>query len=269
MGVEGRRRRFPDSAAARVPQTAPVEMSGGKEMLPDVLPTRMVLTSLKNRRKGAQRGHKLLKSKADALQLRFRAMLQEILDAKMEMAEFLTQAFFSSAEAYYLAGDFRANVMEKVKTAWTRVDAHSDNIAGVKLPVFELNVNKSAAPSGGFTGAGGKKIVKCQSQFTEALEQVIHLASLQTSFAKLDEAIKITNRRVNALEYVVIPRIENTISFIISELDEMEREEMFRLKKIQGKKAKKKADEEQTEQELLLAQALATEDENPEEFDIF
>merc|ERR1711988_1326466 len=228
---EGRRRRFPDSAAARVPQTAPVEMSGGKEMLPDVLPTRMVLTSLKNRRKGAQSGHKLLKSKADALQLRFRAMLQEILDAKMEMAEFLTQAFFSSAEAYYLAGDFRANVMEKVKTAWTRVDAHSDNIAGVKLPVFELNVNKSAAPSGGFTGAGGKKIVK--------------LASLQTSFAKLDEAIKITNRRVNALEYVVIPRIENTIAFIISELDEMEREEMFRLKKIQGKKNAEKAKEKE------------------------
>ena len=51
---------------------------------------------------------------------------------------------------------------------------------------------------------------------------------MQTSFAKLDEAIKVTNRRVNALEYVVIPRIENTINYIMSELDEMEREEMFR-----------------------------------------
>lgn len=52
--------------------------------------------------------------------------------------------------------------------------------------------------------------------------------AVQTSFAKLDEAIKVTNRRVNALEYVVIPRIENTINYIMSELDEMEREEMFR-----------------------------------------
>merc|ERR1711998_681815 len=239
------------------------EMSGGKEMLPDVLPTRMVLTSLKTRRKGAQRGHKLLKSKADALQLRFRAMLQEIIDAKVEMAEFLTQAFFSSAEAYYLAGDYRANVMEKVKSAWTRVDAHSDNIAGVKLPVFELNQDKKSAPAGGFTGAGGKKIVKCQNMFTEALIRIIKLASLQTSFAKLDEAIKITNRRVNALEYVVIPRIENTISFILSELDEMEREEMFRLKKIQGKKALKKKLEE-AEEELLKARAFATEEEDDE-----
>ena len=51
---------------------------------------------------------------------------------------------------------------------------------------------------------------------------------MQTSFVKLDEAIKITNRRVNALEHVVIPRIENTIAYIISELDELEREEFFR-----------------------------------------
>merc|ERR1711998_131464 len=109
----------------------------------------------------------------------------------------------------------------------------------------------------------GKKIVKCQNMFTEALIRIIKLASLQTSFAKLDEAIKITNRRVNALEYVVIPRIENTIAFIISELDEMEREEMFRLKKIQGKKALKKKLEE-AEEELMMAQAFATEEEDDE-----
>lgn len=59
---------------------------------------------------------------------------------------------------------------------------------------------------------------------------------MQTSFLILDEAIKLTNRRVNALENVVKPRIENAIAFIISELDELEREEFFRLKLIQNKK---------------------------------
>jgi V-type H+-transporting ATPase subunit D len=54
---------------------------------------------------------------------------------------------------------------------------------------------------------------------------------------KLDEAIKITSRRVNALEYVVIPRIEDTIAFVLAELDELEREEFFRLKMVQNKKA--------------------------------
>lgn len=71
---------------------------------------------------------------------------------------------------------------------------------------------------------------------------LVELASLQTSFVTLDEVIKITNRRVNAIEHVIIPRIDRTLAYIISELDELEREEFYRLKKIQDKKriAKKK-----------------------------
>ena len=52
----------------------------------------------------------------------------------------------------------------------------------------------------------------------------------------LDEVIKVTNRRVNALEHILIPRTENTIKYINSELDELDREEFYRLKKVQGKK---------------------------------
>jgi len=58
----------------------------------------------------------------------------------------------------------------------------------------------------------------------------------QTSFVTLDLALKITNRRVNAIEYVVKPKLENTISYIVSELDEEEKEEFFRLKKVQKRK---------------------------------
>jgi len=72
--------------------------------------------------------------------------------------------------------------------------------------------------------------------YAKAIEMLVSLASLQTSFIVLDEAIKITNRRVNAIEHVIIPRLERTIDYINSELDEREREEFFRLKKIQEKK---------------------------------
>ena len=63
----------------------------------------------------------------------------------------------------------------------------------------------------------------------------------QTSFQELDEAMRVTNRRVNALDNVVIPKLENTMHYIASELDEREREDLFRLKKVVAKKKKEQA----------------------------
>ena len=102
-----------------------------------------------------------------------------------------------------------------------------ENVAGVQLPVFEMLDTGGEGELVGMS-RGGQRITQCRKTFVLALKLLIQLASLQTSFVKLDEAIKITNRRVNALEHVVIPRIENTIAYIISELDELEREEFFR-----------------------------------------
>uniref|UniRef100_M4DDI7 Uncharacterized protein n=1 Tax=Brassica campestris TaxID=3711 RepID=M4DDI7_BRACM len=78
-------------------------------------------------------------------------------------------------------------------------------------------------------------------------------ATLKTSFLTLDEAIKTTNRRVKALENVVKPKIENTISYIKGELDELEREDFFRLKKIQGYKRR------EVERQAANAKAFAEE----------
>merc|ERR1711998_236608 len=223
----------------------PAAAMGDKQMLPGVLPTRMVLTGLKTKRSGAKKGHQLLKSKADALQVRFRAMLAKIVDAKEHMGSIMSDAFFAKTEAQYLAGDLKPIVLEKVNKAACKVKSKCDNIAGVKLPVFEIATDGQTDGDVVGLSKGGVRIGKCRTKFAEALRLIVELASLQTSFAKLDEAIKVTNRRVNALEYVVIPRIENTIDYIMSELDEMEREEMFRLKKIQGKKQKEKEKEQQ------------------------
>jgi H(+)-transporting ATP synthase subunit D len=76
-------------------------------------------------------------------------------------------------------------------------------------------------------GGGGKKIVAVRDKFTVFLGQLIKLASLQTSFVTLDEAMKVTNRRVNALENVTIPKIQAVLDYIERELDELEREGKF------------------------------------------
>merc|ERR1712160_189134 len=75
-----------------------------------------------------------------------------------------------------------------------------------------------------------------RDKFSAFLAQLIKLASLQTSFVTLDEAMKVTNRRVNALENVTIPKIEGILKYIERELDELEREDFTRLKLVKGKK---------------------------------
>jgi V-type H+-transporting ATPase subunit D len=77
-------------------------------------------------------------------------------------------------------------------------------------------------------GRGGQQVLKAKEQYAKAIETLVELASLQTAFMILDDVIRATNRRVNAIEHVVIPRLENTIKYIMSELDEMDREEFFR-----------------------------------------
>ena len=95
----------------------------------------------------------------------------------------------------------------------------------MKLPVFTIYETGGVADnqSLGLVG-GGKKIVAVREKFTVFLSQLIKLASLQTSFVTLDEAMKVTNRRVNALENVTIPKIQGVLDYIERELDELERE---------------------------------------------
>ena len=204
-----------------------------------VVPTVTVLAVMKARLLGATKGHALLKKKADALNMRFRQILKKIVHAKEHMGTLMKSSFFSLAQARYSTGEFRHTVLDSVDQASFRVKLTTDNVAGVKLPRFE-SVRQGSDPKLGMIGlgTGGKQIQECRKSFMEAVDLLVELASLQTAFLTLDEAIRTTNRRVNALEHVVKPRLENTIQYIKGELDELEREEFFRLKKVQGNKKK-------------------------------
>jgi len=209
-----------------------------------VFPSRMAQALMKARLKGAQKGHSLLKRKADALNMRFRQILGKIIENKVLMGEVMKQAAFSLAEAKFTAGDFGHVVLQNANKAQIKVKSRKDNVAGVTLPIFEAYQDGSDAYDLTGLGRGGANIAKMKKNYAKAVELLVELATLQTCFITLDEAIKLTNRRVNAIEYVIIPRIERTLSYIISELDEMEREEFFRLKKVQKKKKKDRAEKE-------------------------
>lgn len=220
----------------------------------------MSLQQVKAKLAGAKKGHSMLKKKSDALLVRFRSILTDILEKKEGAGDASRDAMLALALAKYSFGeDLKHIVIENVDEASLRVKMSPDNVAGVTIPIFskmggEIEEGEGAGKEKGAAGKGavslaglskgGQQIANARAEFQETLELLVQLASLQTSFIILDEAIKLTNRRVNALENVVKPRLENTISYVISELDEMEREEFFRLKLVQNKKEIERVEKE-------------------------
>merc|ERR1711972_1176663 len=136
----------------------------------------------------------------------------------------------------------------------------AENVAGVSIPVFKMSHDPTKDASVQTLGVahGGAVINACRETYFKAVTQLVRLASLQTAFKTLDEEIKMTGRRVNALEYVLIPRIEDTIAYIIQEIDEQSREEFFRVKKVVEKKKAKLAREKMEWDKAAAAGGKAT-----------
>ena len=146
-------------------------------------------------------------------------------------------------------------MIENTSEATYRIRTKINNVAGVKLPVFDRAVTFGSSRDV-LVGLskGGQAVNKCRESFVKTLDDCVQLASLQTSLRTLDEALKVTNRRVNALEFVVMPQLNNTIKYIISELDELEREDQYRIKKVKDIRTQQdelEHDEAQAEEERL------------------
>lgn len=164
---------------------------------------------------------------------RLRALLKEIKETKLAVGKEMNGATFAISEAVWAAGDFKKKVIEapQRERANVRISVRMENVAGVKLPTFAV-VRASSADAElevlGLAG-GGRQIARAKEKFTQLVSGLVKLGSLQTSFITLDLAIKLTNRRVNALDNVIIPQMVDTVAYITSELDEAEKEEFFRL----------------------------------------
>lgn len=213
---------------------------------------RMTLQVFKGRLGGAKKGWSLLKKKRDALKARFQALLKDIVDTKLAVGASLKTASFALAKSHWaMAGDdITSTVVERSKRASVTCKLSGDNVAGVSLPTFKMTHDESKDVSTATLGLGhgGAVINACRGEYVKAVAMLVHLATLQTHFKTLDEEIKMTSRRVNALEYVLIPRIEFICHHITQEMDEEAREEFFRVKKVVEKKKQKIAREKLLQQ---------------------
>jgi V-type H+-transporting ATPase subunit D len=180
------------------------------------------------------------------------------------MGRVMQIAAFSLAEvSYAVGGDVGYQIQESVKNARFRITTKQENVSGVYLPQFEA-YQKEEINDFGLTGLGkgGQQVARCREVYTRAVETLVELASLQTAFVILDEVIKVVNRRVNAIEHVIIPRTENTITYINSELDELDREEFYRLKKVSNKKQRDNAERDKEIMEARKKNGEGSDEEN-------
>jgi V-type H+-transporting ATPase subunit D len=218
---------------------------------------------------GASKGHSLLKRKLEGLKKEFSAIMEKLIRHKKTIGKLMKNSVFLLTEAQWGAGDFGKTLADTVKRSSTQVEMILKQKGGIYLPKFKSKQEQIEDPtrSLGITG-GGLAIQKSKKKFEKLLMRLVKIAGLQVSYHTLDEVIRITSRRVNALENVVIPRFQGYIQYIIRELDEMEREDFFMLKKVvENKKKLIEKNRQQKADETLQAEkdnggALESKDED-------
>ena len=200
----------------------------------NINPTRMELTNLKRKLVTARRGHKLLKDKRDELMRQFLELIRENkkLREKVENAIAEANRHFSMASASMSDESLAVSLM--MPSQRMSVELTEKNIMSVKTPVF---VPEYKFADGGevysyglaFTSGDLDDGVKALS---EIMPDMLRLAEVEKTCQLLSSEIEKTRRRVNALEYVMIPDYEDTIKYITMKLDENERSNTTRLMKI-------------------------------------
>jgi len=203
-------------------------------------PTRMELIKARGRIKLAKRGHKLLKQKRDALVLEFFKILEKAKDLRSELNQRMTSAYGALARAEAYDGVFEVESAALAVKKAPAVAIEVRNIMGVRIPSMEsVDVKKSLEERGYSVAGTSAKIDEAAENFESALDMVLKLAETENALKKLIREIEKTKRRVNALEYVLIPKLESQARYISFRLDEMERESFFTLKMIKKKMAAK------------------------------
>lgn len=196
-----------------------------------VNPTRMELLRLRRRLATARRGHKLLKDKLDEMMKRFMALVEENRKRRAEVEEALAQATGSFLMARAL-GEQATDLALTVPVVRVGLEAGVKRIFSVAVPSFNLQQEEAAGTFPyGFAETSGDLDIAV-SLLRESLAALVKLVETEKAVELLAAEIERTRRRVNALEYVLIPQLEEKARFIAMKLDENERGNLTRLMKI-------------------------------------
>jgi V/A-type H+-transporting ATPase subunit D len=205
------------------------------EILPNIKPTRMELLKLKKRVKLADKGYELLREKRDALISELMAVIREYKDVRNKVEENLKIAFYNLLMAEVLMGSSDLEQISGITTRDIGLEFTTKNIMGVSIPIMKMAdvVRKINERGYGFLSTTAKLDDAARS-FEESLLSIVKLAEVEESLRRIALEVEKTKRRVNALEYIVIPRLRATMKHIEMRMEEIERENFLRLKKIKA-----------------------------------
>ena len=195
-----------------------------------VKPTRMELSNLKKRRLVAIRGHKMMKDKRDELVRRFIGYARRNKDLRLQVEEKLTLAMkqFVMARASMSNAEIEEALMYPARAA--SVEQGTENVLSIAVPTLAMEAQEGFTYPYGYATTGAELDGAVQA-LSEVLPELLELAEVEKTCARLADEIEKTRRRVNALEYVMIPQFNETIRQIQMKLEENERGNTTRLMK--------------------------------------
>lgn len=201
-------------------------------------PTRTELLTRRAQIRLAQQGADLLKGKREALVREFIAELKRFVAEREAMSRTLAAAVQALMRCLALDGrEAVASVALAARRA-VEVELEEKNIWGIR--VSQATSDYHARPAGGHRHSAigaSARIEDATERFEEALESLIKVAPLDRKMRRLAEEIRKTTRRVNALEQRLLPALQSEVEYIRAVLDQREREDIFRLKRLKKKHA--------------------------------
>jgi len=235
-------------------------------MAEDVKPTRKNLMEIEDRIELSERGHDTLEQKRDGLIMEFMDILDQARDVRSELEADYERAQDRIDVARALEGDVAVRGAAAALEEYPEITTQSNNIMGVVVPQIDSSKVKKNIDERGYGLLGSSaRIDEAAEAYEELIESIILAAEVETAMKKMLDEIETTKRRVNALEFKLLPELRDNQEYIEQKLEEQEREEIFRLKKIKAKKeaeakAEREAEEAETEAEEESVERVSADD---------
>jgi len=205
-----------------------------RKIITSIRPTRMELLKLRKRRVLAEKGHDLLEEKRDALVMEFFKLIEVRRGLKKELEEKVKMAYKSLIEAQMIMGRSGVENASYSVAEMADVPVDTKNIMGANIPIMEEIAPREGVERGYGYASTSAKLDEAANHFEEVLKHIFKLAECDGAIRMLAQEVEKTKRRVNALENIFIPKLSATQNYIEMHLEELEREDFFRRKRIKA-----------------------------------